>query len=286
MEIMKRNKKGTFLSINPNSKIFEMIKIQQPKWWNLFFKDDDLYIEIRKDNYINVYYYGGSLAKIEYLDNFVASTHQKYLGHKIPLRKKSNVKGAFIYELLDLETLDKIKISEIKNRIKNDYLQKINAEKPAEKWIQGKLIKENQNYIDSEFQFNQDQDIGKLRIDLVELSNNILSFIELKGIFDNRLINDEKRNQKTPEIIEQMNKYKLFIHKYEENIIEYYQKLIEIKNSLGLTSIDKTKIRLNKNPKLIIANTYNKKTKKRDERICDIENLLKKNDIDYKIIKL
>ncbi len=282
---MNKNIKGTFISLNPKAKIFDEIKIQQPKWWSLFINDNELYIEIRKDNYINVYYYGGSLAKIDYLNGFVAETHQKYLGDANPRRKTKNGKDVFNYDPLDLATLDKQKISEIKNRIKNDYLQQINAEKPAEKWIQGKMIKENQNYIDSEFQFNQDPEIGKLRIDLVELSNNILSFVELKGIFDNRLRNDVTRNSKVPEIIEQMNKYKLFINKYEDNIIEYYQKLIEIKNSLGLTTIDKTKIKLNKNPKLIIANTYSKKTIKREERICDIENLLGKNNVDYKITK-
>jgi len=68
--------KGTFLSLNPKAKIFEEIKIQTPQWWNLLCNDKDLYVEIRKDNYINIYYYGGSLAKIYYLNGFVAKTHQ------------------------------------------------------------------------------------------------------------------------------------------------------------------------------------------------------------------
>jgi len=205
------------------------------------------------------------------------------LGDAIPRRKTKNGKDVFNYDLLDLKILDKIKISEIKNRIKCDYLQQINAEKPAEKWIQGTMIKGNPNYIDSEFQFNQDSEIGKLRIDLVELLDDKLSFVELKGISDNRLRTDVKRNSKVPEIIEQMKKYKLFINKYEDNIIEYYQKLLEIKNTLGLITIDKTKIKLNKNPKLIIVDTYSKMTKKREERITDIKNLLTKYNVDYKI---
>ena len=63
------------------------------------------------------------------------------------------------------------------------------------------MIKGNSNYIDSEFQFNQDPEIGKLRIDLIELSGGVLSFVELKGISDSRLRNDSIRNPNTPEII-------------------------------------------------------------------------------------
>jgi len=58
--------KGTFLTLNPKAEIFEeLIKNPQPKWWTVLRKDKDLYIEIRKDNYINVYYYGGLVAKID-----------------------------------------------------------------------------------------------------------------------------------------------------------------------------------------------------------------------------
>lgn len=278
---MNKNIKGTFTSLNPKAKLFEAIRIQQPQWWIQLCNDNELYVEIRKDNYINVYYYGGSLAKINYLNGFVAKTHQKYLGDTNSRRKTKNGKDVFSYDQIDLCTLDKSIISEIKTRIKNDYVRQINAEK----WIQGKMIKGNHNYIDSEFQFNQDPEIGKLRIDLVELSDDTLSFVELKGIFDNRLRNDINRNSKIPEIIEQMEKYKLFINKYEANIIEYYQKLIEIKNTLGLTVIDKSKIHLNKTPKLIIVDTYSKMTSKREERIVDIKSLLGKYKVDFEITK-
>lgn len=276
--------KGTFLSLNPKAKIFEEIRIQQPQWWTMLCKDQELYIEIRKDNYINVYYFGGSVAKIEYKNGFVAETHQKYLGDDKPRGKTTKGKNKFEYDPIDLATLGEIKIADIKKRIKSDYLRHIDNENPAEKWIQGKMIKESTNYIDSEFQFNQDAEIGKLRIDLVELSRGVLSFVELKGIFDSRLKNDAKRNLKAPEIIEQMGKYQLFINRYEDNIKEYYKKLIEIKQSLGLTTVDNTNLTLNKTPKLIIANTYSKKTKQREDRISDIKKLLDVYNIDYEIV--
>jgi len=276
--------KGTFLSLNPNAEIFEKIRIQQPHWWTMLCEDHELYIEVRKDNYINVYCFGGSVARIEYKNGFIAETHQKYLGDDKPRGKTTKGKDKFEYDPIDLTTLGEIKIADIKKRIKSDYLRHIDNEKPAEKWIQGKMIKGSSNYIDSEFQFNQDTEIGKLRIDLIELSGGVLSFVELKGIFDSRLRNDAKRNLKVPDIIEQMGKYQLFINRYEDNIKEYYKKLIEIKQYLGLTTVDNTNLTLNKTPKLIIANTYIKKTKPREDRICDIKKLLEVNNIDYEIV--
>jgi len=277
--------KGTFLSLDPKAKIFEEIRIQHPQWWTILCIDNELYIDIRKDNYINVYYFGGSAARINYKNGFVAETHQKYLGDDKPRGKTKKGTDKFQYDPIDLTKLNEIKIADIKNRIKSDYLRHINNENPAEKWIQGKMIKENSNYIDSEFQFNQDSEIGKLRIDLIELSGSVLSFVELKVIFDSRLRNDVKRNLKVPEIIEQMRKYQLFINRYEDNIKDYYEKLIEIKQSLGLTTIDSNKLILNKTPKLIIADTYRKKIKQREERISDIKKLLEINNIYYEIVK-
>ncbi|MFR9543370.1 MAG: hypothetical protein SNG27_10235 [Rikenellaceae bacterium] len=51
-------------SLNPNAKIYTEVVAQH--WWKLLAEDKDIYIHIRKDNYISVYYYGGSIAKIEY----------------------------------------------------------------------------------------------------------------------------------------------------------------------------------------------------------------------------
>ena len=282
---MTRNMKGTFSTLEPKAKIFEEIKILEPQWWKLLRKDNELYIEIRKDNYINIYYYGGSLAKIKYRNGFVAESHQKYLGDDRPRGKTNKGNDKFEYDPIDLSKLNSNKIADIKNHIKSDYLRHIDNENQAEKWIQGEMINENSNYIDSEFQFNQDPEIGKLRIDLIELSGSVLTFVELKRISDGRLRNDVIRNSKVPEIIEQMGKYQLFINRYENDILEYYKNLLEIKQSFGLTALDNKNLTLNKSPKLIIADTYKKMTEKREERIQDIKMLLDKNSIVYEIVK-
>lgn len=275
--------KGTFTSLDPQSNIFKELKKQQPKWWILLHDDKELYIDIRKDNYINVYYFGGSVAKIDYKNGFVAETHQKYLGDDEPHGKTQKGIDKFEYVQIDLARLNEKIIDNIKNRIKTDYLHHISDENPAEKWIQGKLITESTNYIDSEFQFNKDEEIDNLRIDLIELTEGVLSFVELKGISDSRLRIDEIRNSKTPEIIGQMGKYQMFINKYESEIMDYYKKLIKIKQSLGLIASEKKDFILNRTPKLIIVNTYTKMTKNREARIRDIIKLLDYNNIDYKI---
>lgn len=282
--------KTLFDKLNPSAKLFEELKLQKPHWWQLMLKDEELYIEIRKENYINVYYYGGSLVKLTYKDDFVAETHQKYLGDHTPCGKAKSGSDRFKNVHLDLTTLDGETIEEIKQRIKSEYLDKTGKAKekktPAEKYIQGQLILNNSNYIDSEFQYNSDSEIGQLRIDLVELSGGLLSFVELKRITDPRLRNDEKRNAAVPEIIEQMQKYADFVEKYKNELNNYYTTLLTIKRELGLTKLNPSEIIINIRPKLFIANTYGKPTKGQEDRIAAIKNLLNDNGVDYELVPM
>ena len=91
----------------------------------------------------------------------------------------------------NINDLQKKKIEEIKKRISTEYLKRIEGERPAEKWIQGKLIIDEPNYIDSEFQFNRNQKIGKLRIllsmfsfvlSINPITLNLLGFSEAKAL--------------------------------------------------------------------------------------------------------
>ena len=61
-----------------NSKFIKALK--ENYHWQQIIKDDDLFVAIRNE-YLNVYYYGQSIAKIEFIKNKVKwTTHNKYLG--------------------------------------------------------------------------------------------------------------------------------------------------------------------------------------------------------------
>jgi len=257
----KTKRSGSFEALDPNKPIFK--KIKEQKWWKLFLEDKKLYIEIRKDNYIDVYYYGGCLAKITYNEikkKFIAKIHPKFKGLE-GIRPVS----------LDLEKLDEKEIEEIKERIEIVYLKENKEEKILkEKRIQGEMILKYSKYIDSEFQYNKNKNS---RIDLIELSDKKLSFVELKLIDDDRLNDKHKKN-----ITKQMENYSNLINENKDKIIDYYKKIIKLKNDLGIYKREGfTDFTPNERPKLIIVNTYGEKlTPKRKNRIQKIKIILEK----------
>lgn len=265
---------NNFSKLNPKAKIFEELE-QNPAWWELLKADKDLYIDIRKDKYINVYYQGSSIAKISYTSDFKASIHKKYLDGRFFNKSP--------YTELNLKSLNEATLKAIKSRID---AMKANAEdkedSPTEKQLQVQIVMSEGKYIDTEFQYNKDANIGPLRIDLVELENKTLSFIELKRITDNRLLNAPD-NKEVAEIITQMAKYKAFLETYSAELTIHYQHLISIKQKLGLLSLDSDDFSINTNPKLLIINTYKRNTKGRKERIEAIKALLTENSINFEI---
>lgn len=265
---------SNFSKLNPKAKIFEELE-QNPAWWALLKADKDLYIDIRKDKYINVYYYGSSIAKISYTSDFNASIHKKYLDGRFFNKSP--------YTELHLKSLTEQKLNEIKSRIDALHTKADGEEEPmTEKQLQGKIILEEGDYIDSEFQYDKDFTIGKLRIDLTQLKDRELSFIELKDITDPRLLNTEG-SKKTEEVIVQMAKYSAFLEKYKDDLAVHYRNLIRIKQKLGLLSLADYNFTINTSPKLLIINTYKRNTKGRKERIEAIEALLNKHAINYEI---
>lgn len=45
--------------------LFKKLIKNPPLWWINLKTDSDLYIDIRKDNYLNIYHNGGSIMKLE-----------------------------------------------------------------------------------------------------------------------------------------------------------------------------------------------------------------------------
>lgn len=269
--------KVTFETLNPNAPLFSELKSGKYAWWENIKQNHDLYIEIRKDNNINVYFQGGSVVKLHYCSKhkkIQAFTHRKYL--------YGNGTGYVECSLnKDLETI----ISNIPRYYSNTENKK-GKENWSEKYIQSQyIIKYHSNYIDSEFAYKDDS--LDIRIDLIECINGELRFVELKTIDDSRML---KRNDDNPEVVEQVKAYNKFIHKYEEEIIKYYDKIWTIKNDLGLIKNDlgliipkKRPSSLAKKPLLLIFNRWTEETFRREEHTDRMGKILRKNDIDYKI---
>ncbi len=53
------------IKLKTDHALFQKLKDNPPPWWKNLISDPELYIDIRKDNYLNVYHNGGSIMKLE-----------------------------------------------------------------------------------------------------------------------------------------------------------------------------------------------------------------------------
>ena len=218
-----------------------------------------------------MYFQGGSVVKLHYCSKhkkIQAFTHRKYL--------YGNGTGYAECSLdNDLET--------IINNIPNMYSGKKGYEKEnlSEKYIQSQyIINYHSNYIDSEFAYKDN--LFDIRVDLIKCINGELQFVELKTIDDSRML---KRNDDNPEVVEQVEAYKNFISNYKpEKIVEYYQKVWEIKKDLGLTIPEERPSSLAEKPLLLIFNNWTKPHPMRSNRLKRIKNHLEYNKVTYIIV--
>ncbi len=194
-------------------------------------EDKELYVEVRKDNYANIYYYGANVAKVQWIGGKItAETHRAYL-------EKSDETSQY-QDCTDM-LCSKESLTRIKENIREEY-HKFSKRKETdeqnkvyisnEKWVQGELkLRFPKHYIDSEFAYRIGKD-NLIRFDLVELKGKELTFVEIKLITEPRL----RSNDKEPEIIDQMTKYSRFICEHTEALKDYYTKLLRIKKRIGL----------------------------------------------------
>lgn len=259
-------------TLNKNSKIFIELDKNPPDWWNLIKSDKDLYIDIRKDNYIDVYHNGGNLIK-ELRHNgkdFTGSINYKYLlTDKSEYKQFHFINGLmslpdYPVPLLSFNDINKKFLKRIKSNISSHYQAK------SEKGIQAKFIKKAGQFIDSEFAYNYNN--NKIRIDLVwiDIRNHKIIFVELKTMGDSRLYTDE--------INIQLRKYNDFAKKYNANIVKYYQQIFTIKKMLnllpqGLSNIPSIKnYQLENKPLLLFGDCQQKWI---DNNAQDINNRIK-----------
>lgn len=271
MNMLKPNANGCFDALDEECRLWQELENNPPQCWKNILEDKALYVEIRKDNYVNVYYYGGNVALLRWTGGKItAETHRKYLGKP----DETDLYQDCTEILHSKEGLDLIK-----ENIREEYHKLSKREKTDEpnrvytsneKWVQGELkLRFPKRYIDSEFAYR----IGKnnlIRFDLVELKRNELRFIEIKLITDSRL----RSNDKKPEIINQMTKYSHFIREHTEVLKDYYTKLLRIKKRIGLWNGETEIEHIALKPILLIVNTYKGiLSKGRENRKNSIEEL-------------
>lgn len=279
---MSKNEIATLdASLNKEAEIYKELK-KQPDWWKRLLSIKGVYVEIRKDKTVDVYYEGGRMAELKIKDEKITATcHPKYLEMDEPTG--SNPKYVDCLEVL------KKKPYFIAKNIKICYSQKEgrNGEDISEKKIQGDMIcRQNPLFLDSEFAHRYE--IGKrqtIRFDLVMIKNNQLIFIELKRIKDNRMLNKEDDE---PEILNQMDKYQKFIKVNKDKLLDYYKTLYEIKSSLKLPvpECEIEKLSVCEVPHLIIIDTYKSLGGRRKARITRMKEILDKASFSYTIEKL
>ena len=275
-----------FTRLNPQHELFNKLKESNPPWWR-FVKNEiqlgEFYVDIRKNNSLNIYYNGASLLKVTLSrGNIKGEIHEYYL----------NQIGSK-YVRYELSRLPK-EADDIKKRIGLRYSD------TSENGIKAKLIcNPNANYIDSEFAYPEA--IGKkidkygkevtayntTRIDLTKLENEKIVFVELKRIEDNRLLNNKYENG-SPEILSQMKAYHLFIAKYKQEITSYYKTLFKIKHKLGVLPQSMSKIENIDNYELsnqveLYIEPYLHLNPRRVQRINAIRTILDKNHITHNL---
>ena len=269
----------TFDTLKSDAPIFLELR-KEPGWWKRFKEDPSLYIEIRKDNQVNVYFQGGSVARIHYCSKkgqLQVFTHHKYLGEPAPS------KGSLYKECS--EQIGNC-LEEVLERVKKEYSQKhqvggvVPKEKWSEKYIQGTLIIQSRHcHLDSEFAYIDGETNN--RIDWVRCDNGNVTFVELKRMDDGRMLHE---TDATPEVVFQMNRYKQFIEKYKPQLLLYYQKLYEIKKSLGLPVPDFKPASINETPELLIFDRWEKNTIDRDKHRNRLREILEKEQIKFQVM--
>lgn len=235
------------IKLNLADQTFAELKTGNYPWWENLKKNKDISIQIRRENKIDVYYNGGAVLKdLRYDDTkkiFTASIHTKY----IPIKDEEKYKPLELSSkgVKFTEKIDAMELAQLENttlKVVMDHIKKYFDSK-SEKAIQYEFAKKDQYIIDTEFQINE----SSSRIDLVRLDKSVrkIVLIEVKTMGDQRLLADQKKNENDKEnIFDQLNKYNNFAKDYSESICDYFKKVLQIKNDLGISRDEIMKLEL------------------------------------------
>ncbi len=279
--------------LKEDHQLFDTLARENASWWKKVKDHKDLYIDIRKGNYVNVYYWGASIARIEMKrgQQLSVKTHPKYLGHNQKddgnyyKKRFDKAKNKIVYDPIYQDCIETLKdnLEGLLRRADDIYVNRNdkegkNPENISEKKIQGQIIINSRPlYIDSEFAHRYEEGKRKtIRIDLVRIKDGKIQFVELKRIQDGRMFHKNEE----PEILTQIEEYKNFLEKNKDAILSYYKKLLKIKKKLSLPIPDVKidDIVIDTTPILLISD-YKSSNDKRKNRKEEIEKVLKEKDV-------
>lgn len=213
-------KKDYLTELDRDSKLFKKLRKENPGWWQLLKAQKDCYIDVRKDNTVNIYYRGASVFRICLAGN------------------RLQFKTEYLDKDFDGDNVTLADLCNIKEAIRRNP----KFEDGSESAIKAKMVlTPGAGYIDTEFAHPAVDADGKpkvIRIDLVRLRGNIIEFVELKRFGDNRLL--DKKSYTAPtceeEIVKQIDEYESFLRDKHDDLIRYYSTLLKIKHDLELSS--------------------------------------------------
>jgi hypothetical protein len=221
-------------------------ELKNNSYFQKMVKDEDLFIAIRNE-YINVYYYGQSICKIDFIKrkNLLKwTTHKKYLG-----------------------------IEESGYSATGDYLNRIDELKHNAKKHKGKEKEQVKKHIlddkelcilDVEVTFSREQingkDYAKRSIDYVTIEKtedgkDILVFYEAKHI-----TNSEIRSRTIPDVLGQILRYEEALHQHEKDLKSSYEIVLQNLSELNILAhrnfiykkLNTEKLLIDFEPRLII----------------------------------
>jgi hypothetical protein len=223
-------------------------------WYNMI-NDKELFVAIREE-YLNVYYKGQSICRLEYNNNVVKGrTHKKYLGIKedgyfisengIILNKQSKVKS-----LNEIDQLKKNIETHIGKEKENSYSEILNNNKGIFDveitLVNNKITKPIKKL---------DYEISSIDYVALEYNENKLVFYEAK-----HFTNPEIRSRTTPRVFGQISRYEEALCLHEKEVLSSYNLVLQNLNDLHILTTRNTlnkklitgKISIDFKPKLIV----------------------------------
>ncbi|HOV22171.1 MAG TPA: hypothetical protein PLW95_05770 [bacterium] len=227
------------ITLKTNHPLFQRLKDNPPQWWQNLKSDPEIYIDIRKENYLNVYHNGGSIMKLGGTKGYKAQIHTEYIplnttAKYLPFEFQEGNISLKELQTIDIRNFEREALERIKKRIRKFYPN------GSEKGIQGQYVINNNKkrrgegfFIDTEMAYgNNRKDMKRIDMVWVNMKTREIAFVELKTMGDDRLYATERESNET--IDKQLKKYYEFAKGNRNDLIEYYNRVYQVKKELGL----------------------------------------------------